>query len=416
MSGPKASNDRRLALVLFGDRGPSDALGWAQLDPRTSAVVARGTAGPNEPAPAAAPARTVLVLSGAEAQLRRLALPARTEAQARAGVGYLFEGALVGADDVHFAVGPAQDEDGHRLAAAMSTARLGQWLEACRQRGAAPSAVYLDVSLWPVDPASVAVVAFGDRAMVCGGRHGGYAIEADLAAQLFARWAAQNGARPTRIAVDPALAAGWRALPQLGDAQVQTAPESDAVAVLAAAALDPPNDAPDLLQGAFSARGAAAGPRWQFWSLAAALAVIAVLVQSGVQAVAGWRDAQAASAVSAAAEAEFRAARPQIKRIVNLQAQVRAAANADGQAGAHPVLKATGPLLKAREAHPLVRLDELRHQAPGRAVELRFSAADGAALQALAAWLTAQGLQVQTRDLSPEAGRYGLSVTLEAQP
>lgn len=400
-------------LVLFADGAPGDAMAWLQVDGRNGETLERGVAAPGQAPPAAAPARTVLVVSGADAQVRRVALPARTEAQARAGAAYQFDGALLERDETHFAIGAAQDGEGHRLVAAMSAARLHAWLDACRALGANPASAYLDVTLWPASDDAIEIVPLHQRALVCAGRYGGYAIEAPLAGALLSRWAMQNGLRPSRIGLDRRLADTLKLEPLAGAPQVITADAGAVDEELARAAIAAPDYAPNLRQGAYSVDGART-PRWKVWATAYALALIALLVQSGVQMFDAWRDGQSAQTVLAQAEQEFRAARPDVTRIVNLPAQVRAIANAATQAGDHPVLKLTAPLLRARQAQPNARLDELRFTAPGRSVEVRFSATTPAPLEAIAADLRAQGLAIGVRETRAEAGRFVVALSVEA--
>ncbi|HRO04072.1 MAG TPA: hypothetical protein PLS69_10765, partial [Terricaulis sp.] len=80
-------------LLLIGGSDPEAPMAWAQIDD-AGAIEAQGVLAPGAQAPAAPPARTVLVLPGADARVKLLDLPARTEAQARAGAPFLFEGAL----------------------------------------------------------------------------------------------------------------------------------------------------------------------------------------------------------------------------------------------------------------------------------------------------------------------------------
>lgn len=413
MTSAGHAGEKGVVLVLFGAGAPDEPMGWVQIQARDGQIHAHGIAAQASALPAAPASRTILVLPGSEAQVKRIALQARTDAQARAGVGYLFEGSLVGGDGVHFAIGAAQDSEGHRLAAALSSARMTEWLDACRRLGANPRAIYLDFTLWPVEPDCVEVVGDGDRAMVAGGKAGGYAIETALAAALLPRWASQNGARINRLGVTIDVSRQWTAPTLPGQPTVLERGTSDVRQTLAAAAIDPPDYAPNLRQGDFAVSGAAV-PSWRLWRFAAAMAIIAVLVQGGANGLAGWRDGQAAKTVLAAAERDFRAARPEVKRIVNLRTQVRAMANSHNQADAHPVLKATGPIISAQQAQPLARLDEMRHQAPGRTIILRFSADTAQPLEALAASMRAGGSAVESRDLRPENGRYIVEIQLES--
>lgn len=85
------------------------------------------------------------------------------------------------------------------------------------------------------------------------------------------------------------------------------------------------------------------------------------------------RDADATQTVLAAAEAEFREARPEVKRITNLRAQVTGALNAAKPQAANPVIAASPMISDVLELHPDVQLDEVRLDAPGRTLELRLS-------------------------------------------
>lgn len=401
-------------LVLFGGVSPEAPFAWRLLDSRGGEKL-QGVASESERAPPASGAHTILVLPGAEAQVRRVALHACTDAQARAGATYVFEGALVGQSDMHFALGAAQDADGHRLAAAISGARLTAWLDACEKIAARPHAVFLDFTLLPVAAETVEVWQDGDVAVVAAGLFGGFAIEAPLAPRIFARWAGQSGMQIKQLAVAASLSGDWTHEVAPAGAALTYLDAGDFRAALAAAAANAPDAAPNLRQGAFAPPGHAVRG-WKIWRLVVVLAITAIIVQATANAIAGWRDAAAAEKVLAGAETAFREARPEVRRIVNLRAQVRSVLNAGGDAQSHPVLKASEPLIRAQQAHPQTRLDALRHSAPGRNVQLRFSAETAPPLEALAAELRAQSGAFETRELTIEDGRYVMDITLESPP
>ncbi len=395
-------------LVVFARGEPTDALGFVALDLKTGAVLERGVINGRADAPAAAPARTMLVLSAADVQVRRLALPARTAAQARTAARYQFEGLLIADADAHFAVSDALDSDGHRLAAVIAAPRLAQWLAACRQIGAAPAAVWIDASLWPAPAECAVVVAMEQRVMVAAGAYGGYALEGGLAGAVFGGWASQNGFRPRRILVDPAARVDW------GGAQANFSEIGDGVdpaLVLARAAFSPPPYAVNL---AAAETGGAQRPRWRLWSAAAALAVLAVLAQSGVQVATGLRDREAAAAATAAAIAELRAVRPNTAPQADFPAQVRALVTAEAQARNHPLLTVQKPLHDAMAAHPRLQLEAMTHDGPGRTVSVRVSGAMAGDFEAMAVWMRARGLTVALRGVQPEAGRLMATMTVES--
>jgi type II secretion system protein L len=399
-------------LILFAAESVDAPMAWALVDSDSGAVISRGYSD-EAPPPAAAPAQTALVLPGADAQVKRIDLPARTEAQARAAAPMLFEGAIAAQQEVHYAIGGTQNAAGARLVAAMAPARLSEWLERCHKLGADPHIVALDFTVWPAAPGEVDVHVEDARVIVAGGMLGGFSIEPALAPGLAARWLARLPEAPARIVFSGGDAGAWRAaLGSAGGLLTERALE-DSMAHLARGVVDFPDYAPNLRQGAFAPEAQRAPP-WQLWRFAAVLALLAVLLQVGSLTLAGWRDSRAAEQTLADAARDLSAARPDLGRITNVRAQVRGLINAQEQTQRNPVLSVNEPLIQALERQPLVRLDEVRHQAPDRIVRLQVSAAQAPALEAFVAELQGLGVEVQTRVLRPQLGRYAAEVTVQS--
>lgn len=402
------------ALVLFGGYGTDDTLAYVRLNLRSGTVTARG-ADVRTATPAAASKRVVLVLAGVEAQVRRVALPARSEAQARAAAPLMLRGAIAAAPEtMHYAIGDPVDADRARLVAVVAHARMRRWLSACEALGFAPHSALVDFTIWPTAPDAVDIVETPPLTFVTGGARGGYAIESALAPSLFPRWfdTVRADAHTVRIAADDS---GWR--DALAGAAVEPIEDADdPMATLAEAAVAPPDYAPDLLQGVHAPqserRGAARS--MALWRFAAVLALIAALLQIGALVFAGVRDARAARETLALAEQDFRAARPDVRRIVNLRAQVRALLNSAEQSKNHPVLAVSEPLIAAVQANPLVRIDAVRHAAPGRRVIVQVSANDLQAINAAAQTMRDGGAALTTRDLAPIDGRHASEWAVEA--
>ncbi|MEZ5995731.1 MAG: type II secretion system protein GspL [Hyphomonadaceae bacterium] len=394
-------------LILIGGDRPDAAMVWARADAEGH-VLEQGLA--EGACPAAHPGRTVLVLPGAEARVQRVEMDARTQAQARAAAPFLFERALADQNDVHYAAGDAQ-VGGARLLAAVSRARLHAWLDRCRALGADPHVVVLDCTVWPVDAGEITVAAFPNRVIVSGGELGGFSIEPALAPPVFARWLSDAQAGARRIALFGGDAAVWQNV----GARMESRPALDPVSALARGAVEAPDFAPNLRQGEFAPAGRNAQPL-ALWRFAVLLAAAALLLQIGSQLISGWRDHQGAARTLAAAERDYRALNPNAGRIVNLGAQVRAALNRAQQAGRHPVLAVSAPVVATLAQHPLVRIDSVRHQGPDRRVQIQFSATDQAALEAALSALSSGGQGGERRDLPPRNGRYAAELTIEAPP
>lgn len=383
-------------LVLIGGESPEAAMDWARVGEDGALL----DYGPLETAPKAQ-GRVVLTAPGADVQVRRLEIAARSEAQARAAAPFLFEGELAGdADGLHFAIGAAEADGAHRLAAAIDAERLGAWLARCREAGFDPQEAYADFTVWPVEDGAVAIADLPGRTLVSAGARGGYAIETALAPALYASWRKQTGADGGADYIG-ADAGAWRAIAApLRDSAAEPAA---LLAKLAAGAARAPDYAPNLLQGAFAPAGARQ-KSWQVWRFAAALALIALALHGGRLVWAGVQDRAAAAAITAEARAAFAAIDPNADA-ASLRARVTAMLNRAEQAGRQPVLALTDPLITALSAHPQARLDEIRHEAPARRVMLRLSALDAAEVEAAVAALTQAGVTAQTQDISAQDGR-----------
>ncbi len=391
-------------LVLIGGDNPDAAMDWAQIDAR-GALVAYG---PLETAPKAA--RVVLIAPGADAQVRRLEIPARTEAQARAAAAFMFEGELAGdAAGLHFAVGGAEEDGAHRLAAAIDAGLMNAWLERCRAAGFDPQEVYADFTVWPVVEPGVAIGELPGRTLVSAGARGGYAIEAALAPALFASWRAQAGAQGA-VRYAGADAQAWRAIAAPLD---ETRADGEMLlAQLAAGAANAPAYAPNLRQGVFAHAGARQRS-WRMWRFAAALALIALGLQAGRLVWAGVQDRAAAAEITTQAQRAFATIDPNADT-QTLRMRVTARLNRTRQAQAQPVLALTAPLIEALSAHPAARLDEIRHEAPARRVTLRLSAMQPEEVQAAVQALTQAGVTTEMGDVSTQDGRYVARVEADA--
>jgi type II secretion system protein L len=301
------------------------------------------------------------------------------------------------------------DAAGARLVAAIAEPRLQAWLDQCRSVGADPHIVVLDCTAWPVD-GEVAIVVTPNRVIVAGGQLGGFSTDPAIAPALTARWLNDAGADGARIVLWGGDAESYRRTLQR-DFEVRDA--ADVVACLAAGAATIAAFAPNLRQGAFVAEGRKQQP-FKFWRLTALLAVAAVMLQVGSLVISGVRDRQTASQIEAAAERDFRAARPDVGRVVNLRAQVAALVNAQTQAARHPVLVTSNPVADALRQQPLARLDEVRHQAPAREVRLTITAQDQPSIDAIAALLREADLTVETRIVRPRDGRVAAELVVGA--
>ena len=396
-------------LVLVAGETPDAPISWARV--QAGAIVARGAVETGMTLPGGT-GDCILVLPGFEAQLRTLDTPARSAAQARAAAAYLFRGALATSEsDTLFAVGEPETEGAPRLAAAMSRVRLDAWLARCAAAKATPTAIYLDCAIWPAADGAMDIVRLGERTLVAAGARGGFTIDSSLAPALIESWLAQPGA-----AISDIRLSGWRP-DQLPASVLAEAPRlssldlQDPIATLALAATAAPGHAPDLAQGGASRSASTRSPLAP-WLLAASLAAVAGALQIGVAALDGRRDADAAEAALASAEKEFLAIRPDVKRISNLRAQVTAALNSARRPTSNPILLVSPAVAEVLAAHPAVQLDEIRNEAPGQSVSLRFSTDTPPELDAVIAGLRQGAGRVDVGPMQAIDGRSSVTVAV----
>ncbi|MFZ4121830.1 MAG: type II secretion system protein GspL [Caulobacterales bacterium] len=407
---------RRDYLLLVGADNPNAPLAWALVRGATGQVLRQGMVDEQTRGGiAAAPrTRTILLIPATEAQLKRVELPARTEAQARAAAAYLFEAGFAAPGPMHFAVGSAQDESGARLVAAISPARLKEWLDRCRIHGCDPSVVALDCTIFEVGVGEAVLIDTPDRTILAAGRVGGLSLEPGLARSLIGRFLA--------TAVKPVLAIKYCG-PDIAGARawfdpaidVRPAPTADPMALMAAAVVEATEIAPNLRQGDFAPNMGKAGQTGR-WRVVVALAALALMVNAAAQAASGWREAQAASLIEARAVQQFSALQPGLPPGADLRARVTALSNAAKRVGAHPILQINTPLTRSLAAHPSVRLDLMSHQNAEASVQVRLSSANPQDIAAVVDHLRAQGLVVEIGQEQGGLSRTSQALTVEPAP
>jgi general secretion pathway protein L len=189
-------------------------------------------------------------------------------------------------EELHFALGPAIGDE-PRLVAAVSNRLMSHWRSWLAQFGVTTEVMVPDFLALPIPSA----IADGDVALVRTARTA-FTIERDML---------------------PAMTDVQDAVPQ------ELAPES-LIALFHRTLLMAP--CLNLLQGPYAAVRSWSLP--SAWRRAAILAGVAVGLAAAGQIAAGWRLNAEAEAASARAEAVLRAAMPEVKRVVNPRAQIRA--------------------------------------------------------------------------------------------
>lgn len=404
----------RSTTILFAGATPDSPIQWLQLRPREGPVQARGVIPSGGGLPADANADVVLVLQGSEAQLRRLELKARTEAQARGAAAFLFEGGVArDPEAMMYAVGSPEAPGNMRLAAAMDRRRLREWIRRCETARAKPRAIYLDCALLDPGPGIVRMLEHDGRVIVCGGRRGGFTIETALAPAVLRAWLKGQFDAVSEVRIEGESLSEFAEIVREAGLAVSHEGADDSLSILARAAVRSPEWTPDLRQGEFALRERT-NRNIRTWGALAALAVLAVAVQTGNLVLQGLRDQKTAQALEAQVEDRFRKLRPDVSRIVNLRAQVSAALNAARPPAVNPVIATGKPVVEFLRAHPDIRLEEVRFEAPGRTVSMRFSGAAPGPLEAAIGDLRTRHASLSPGQMQVADGRASLTVEMQA--
>lgn len=235
--------------------------------------------------PTAQAAQVWAVVPGVDVTVRSVKLPPKGEARLRAMLPFVLEDDLaVGAEGLHMALS-APLEDGARLAAVVAREKLEGWLGALADAGLAPDVVTPDfLALPPGAHGTEGVVMVRSDA-------GGYAMEREMAAEL------------------------------LGDALPPARPMDDLLQVFQDSMAG--GVALNLLQGSYAPRRARKF-EWGLWRAPAVLAASVIAAHLLYLGIDGWKHANTAERMDTEAARVLQEAFPDIRRIVNPPAQMRA--------------------------------------------------------------------------------------------
>lgn len=340
---------RTLVLHL----GPD--IGWALFEAPDAAPVRAGTGAPTFDG---AVDRCWVLVPGADATTHSVALPKdASERRAIAAAAFALEDALaVDPGELHFALGPAGTEV-RTVTLACRTA-MSAWMARLAALGVKADILapdYMVVADTPV---------IHEGLVLARTRDGGFAAEPDLAALVLENTSLR--------------------LPSMSTTELLTCAYAKLL-----------HGAPvNLLQGAYAPKrdwSRVLSPWRRVGALAAGVA-IAVIV--GIAAD-GVRLSRQAEAATARAEAIFRAAFPDTKRVVNPRAQMRAYLQGAGLTGESGFLALSEVIIKAVSDAPEAEITALRFDGKRGEIAATFSLPSFEAVERLKSGISAHGGRVQ---------------------
>ncbi|MEL6259197.1 MAG: type II secretion system protein GspL, partial [Pseudomonadota bacterium] len=350
------------STVIFAGSSPDSPVDWRRVG-RSGDMIERGSSGldgieTRDP--------VILVLPGYLVAAHEAHIPANSEREARAAAPFAIEDAVASdLDDLQITLAKSatKSADALRIVYAVDNATIETWVESVLATGATVEAVYADFTLTPKTEDGLSVLMLPDRALIRDGAWG-VAVDSDLGQDVLdAMVAARAGDRPADIL----------------DAE-------DGFDVLARLAVV--SGADDLMPKRFAPSSGGGTGLGTYLSAAAAGAGVLVVLTI-VNLIEGRAYSAEADGIRGEAEARFMRMYPDVTRITNLRAQMRARG---ADSAARPdFLILSARLAVALNANDDVIIDALRFDDASGVVTatVRFSAYED--LSALRTSLEASG-------------------------
>ncbi|MEE2565766.1 type II secretion system protein GspL [Hyphobacterium marinum] len=378
-------------LIVMLPRAGQTQVKWTFRDRASGEVLSRGDLGEAEP-PRELAARAILIAPSTEILVRRLDLPVRHESEARRAAPFALEEELAsGLEETRIAVGPRQP-DGSRLAFAAAGSLVERWQTIAARVGVRPAVLVPDAWALSADAGELVVAESGRDLLffnntgtgpVCG------RIEAGFAATVLPALLGQT--RPERLAITPGVD-----LPSFGDSAPQLSGLEPIDAGARIASLDPSvlRMLPALLGRQHAAATDWSGmirPLRRVAALAAAALALFVAVSVGEGA---YLRAQS-DVIDVRAEDAFRAAFPDVERVVNLDAQLRQRAGAASGSEASVFLQLAGALSTTLADGGDIQVEALRFDGTRGELGVTATYPDFASFEALSRRAEANGLVIE---------------------
>jgi|GEM_PF-1547565 len=340
----------------------------------------RGRIGP-EALASKAGTDTVLVIPGDQVASQRISVPDFPDAKLMKILPGLLDGRLALAqEERHFALmGTRDGETGERLVGVMAKSVLQAALGFSEANGLPVRTVVPDYMLLPVPEEGAVAAKIGEFVLARISDGTGFSVEADLAAAM--------------------LGEAGAASKQMSDA------EFEELLVHAQAAEG------NLLQGAFSPRSGVAD--WViFFRRAGLLAAASLMVWIGASLYAATDNFNRADALYAKAEERFRAALPDVSRVVNMEAQMRRAVQDVRQQGGGEFMILSNLAADALAGDDSTMFESMRFDGERSTLVLTVTFASFAKGEAFKTRLAEKGLVVTEGSSRTEGARVSSELTI----
>jgi general secretion pathway protein L len=366
--------------------------------------------------PLAVGRRVAVIVPGTEVLTTEAEAPAKNAAKLAQVIPYALEERVADEiEDLHFAIGERNPESGRVPVVVVARARIDAWLATLRAAGFNPQAIYSEASLLPAMPGQLIALLDGD-ALTLRLAEGPPLVLPALSITDGFEMALAGQASPV-AGLEPAppgllLYSGhdeWEAHQNEVDAlrerftgvKVPLLP-SGPLSVLAPAAAA--GEAVNLLQGALAVTSPLQ-QGWKSWRVAAVLAASLLCLHLGSRYFELTRLKKSEAALDVSIQDAFRIAMPGQQNSTNARRRVEARlTEVHGGGGGGALLPALSALANARGAAPGATIEGLTFR--NGILDLRISAPDAAALDAISQQLRAASWQADIQGGSSNGDTY----------
>ena len=333
------------SLVIFAGPEPAAPVEW-RLVRASGAIDGAGMAQLDDLTGSGAD-RCVLILPGELVTAHDTHLVARSERQLLAAAPFAVEDQVASdLDAVHVAISPVRRDasESGRVAYVVDGACLDDWIGALERTGPRPSAVVPDYLTLPVQPGRILLAELAESALLRDVDWGA-GVDRALGPQVLNSLIEMRvGDGEKQVIAEDLTADEWR----------------DRMAANAADLKG------GLLQGRYAVRReSASGENAGRWMPAGLLAAAAALSLVALNLVEGIRLQGAARSIEAETTNVFRAAFPEVERVVNPRAQLRALTR-DSNGGSPDFLVLSAFIAEAGDAVPALEVSSLRYDGQNR--------------------------------------------------
>ena len=306
-------------LVVFAGSDPSDFVQWRILDDRAQQHDSGACS--LEDLPTTGFSSCYLVLPGDRINTHLTTLSAKNERQLRAAAPFAIEDDVASdLEDVHLALGPIASETGIRIVQAIDRQYMSTWLDAAKANGLALSSIVADHALLSNSDEACRRIGVGGRSLISLGLWSASiddALKDQLTLPAITEAASVLSSSPESQAE----------IPEISDIEVD-----DPLSYLSEKTF---GSTISLMQGEFEDRKASGGSPLDFtqWRIPAVLLASVTLLLPGLTTYEGVRYRQEAQNARAETESIFKAAFPDVTRVVNPRAQLRAQLGSSSSSG-----------------------------------------------------------------------------------